>query len=219
MSFKFKYRQYAKALHSALTEDAFYITMEASVGNGKSAKEAMLRYMEFSMFEAEKSGELCIPDDHEYGVSIWSKPINHDLERQKQQEKKKFLLNEMGNKSLETYNAIVDFMSAKAEPLIGDNFWYLSIIGILPEFQGRGFGPKLIINVLKKTDSLNIPTFLETFTKRNMTFYERLGYRSIQSFDEPTTKATYWLMIREPSVTSPHCQKITTPEYEEKSLK
>ncbi len=198
MSFTFKYRQYAKALHSALTEDAFYITMEASVENGESAKEAMLRYMEFSMLEAEKSGELCIPD-HEYGVSIWSKPMNHDLEAKKQQEKKLFLVNNMGSKSLETYNAIVDFMSAKAEPFIGEEFWYLSIIGILPEFQGQGLGPGLITNVLKKTDSLNVPTFLETFTPRNMTFYERLGYREVQSFDEPTTKATYWLMIREPS--------------------
>lgn len=202
MNFKFKYRQYAKALHSALAEDAFYIAMEASVGNSESAKEAMLRYMEFSMLEAEKSGELYIPYDHEYGVSIWSKPISHNLEKQRQQEKKTFLLNEMGRRSLETYNAIVDFMSAKAEPFIDEDFWYLSIIGILPPFQGQGFGPALITNVLKKTDSLNVPTFLETFTQRNTTFYERLGYKSVQSFDEPTTKAIYWLMIREPSVGS-----------------
>jgi len=203
MSFKFKYRQYAKALHSALTEDAFYITMETSVGSGESAKEAMLKYMEFSMLEAEKSGELYIPDDHEYGVSIWSKPISNDLERQKRQEKKNFLRDEMGKKSLDTYNAIVEFMSTKAEPFIEEDFWYLSIIGVLPAFQGQGLGPALITNVLKKTDALNVPTFLETFTKRNMTFYERLGYRSVQSFDEPTTNAAYWLMIREPSMTNP----------------
>ena len=203
MSFKFKYRQYAKALHSALTEDAFYVTMKASVGSGESAKEAMLKYMEFSMLEAEKSGELYIPDDHEYGVSIWSKPISNDLERQKRQEKKNFLRDEMGKKSLDTYNAIVEFMSTKAEPFIEEDFWYLSIIGVLPAFQGQGLGPALITNVLKKTDALNVPTFLETFTKRNMTFYERLGYRSVQSFDEPTTNAAYWLMIREPSMTNP----------------
>ncbi len=204
MSFKFKYRQYAKALHSALTEDAFYIALEASVGNGKAAKEAMLRYMEFSMLEAEKSGELYIPCDHDYGVSIWSKPISHDLEKQRQQEKKKFLLNEMGRKSLETYSAIVAFMSAKAKPCIAEDFWYLSIIGILPAFQGRGLGSALITPVLERTDSLGVSTFLETFTQRNMPFYERLGYRSVQSFDEPITNAKYWLMIRKPSVTGQH---------------
>jgi len=199
MNFNFKYRKYAEALYSALSENVFYITMEESIENCESSEEAMLRYMEFSMTEGEKSGELYIPEDHEYGVSIWTKPINHELETKKHHEKELFLLNKMGNRSLKTYNTIVDFMSAKAEPFIGKNFWYLSIVGILPEFQGQGLGPGLIKNVLKKTDALKVSTYLETFTPRNMTFYKRLGYQEIKSFNEPTTKAEYWLMIREPS--------------------
>ena len=198
MNFKFKYREYAEALYRALSEDAFYITMEESVDNFES-KEAMVRYMEFSMIEGEKSGELYIPEDHEYGVSVWAKPINRELEIKKHIEKKLFLLNKMGAKSLKTYNAIVDFMSAKAEAYIDKNSWYLSIVGVLPEFQGQGFGPALIKNVLEKTDRLKVATYLETFTPRNMTFYNRLGYQAIESFHEPTTDAKYWLMIREPS--------------------
>ena len=195
----FKYRKYAEALYSALSEDAFYITMEASVENSDSSKEAMLSYLEFSMIEAEKCGELYIPADHEYGVSIWSKPVNRESEVKKCHEKKLFLLNVMGEESLKTYNKIVDFMSAKAETYIDKNFWYLSIVGVLPEFQGQGLGPGLVKKVLKKTDALQAPTYLETFTPRNMTFYKRLGYQEINSFNEPTTKAKYWLMIREPS--------------------
>jgi ribosomal protein S18 acetylase RimI-like enzyme len=172
--------------------------MEESVDNFES-KEAMVRYMEFSMIEREKSGELYIPEDHEYGVSVWTKPINRELEIKKHNEKKLFLLNKMGAKSLKTHNAIVDFMSAKAEAYIDKNSWYLSIVGVLPEFQGQGFGPALIKNVLEKTDRLKVATYLETFTPRNMTFYNRLGYQAIESFHEPTTDAKYWLMIREPS--------------------
>ena len=198
MNFKFKYREYAESLYRALSEDAFYITMEESVDNFES-KEAMVRYMEFSMIEGEKSGELYIPEDHEYGVSVWAKPINRELEIKKHNEKKLFLLNKMGAKSLKTYNAIVDFMSAKAEAYIDKNSWYLSIVGVLPEFQGQGFGPALIKNVLEKTDRLKVATYLETFTPRNMTFYNRLGYQAIESFHEPTTDAQYCLMIREPS--------------------
>jgi len=197
MNFKFKYREYAESLYRALSEDAFYITMEESVDNFES-KEAMVRYMEFSMIEGEKSGELYIPEDHEYGVSVWAKPINRELEIKKHHEKKLFLLNKMGAKSLKTYNAIVDFMSAKAEAYIEKNSWYLSMVGVLPEFQGQGFGPALIKNVLEKTDRLKVATYLETFTPRNMTFYNRLGYQAIESFHEPTTDAKYWLMIREP---------------------
>ncbi len=199
MDFKFKYKKYAEALYHSLREDAFYITMENSVTGKNSSKEAMLMYMEYSIIEAEKNGILYIPENHHYGLSVWTKSISQELECKKNQEKKVFLLNKMGEKSLKTYNAIVEFMSTKAEAFVDKHFWYLSIIGILPEYQGQGFGPGLIKNVLKKTDSNKIPTYLETFTPRNMSFYKRLGYKEIKSFYEPTTKSDYCLMIREPS--------------------
>ncbi len=121
------------------------------------------------------------------------------MEVKRNQEKKTFLLNHMGENSLKIYTQIVEFMSGKAESHIGKEYWYLSIVGILPEFQGKGLGPELIKGVLKKTDTIEVPTYLETFTPRNMTFYQRLGYKKASSFYEPTTKADYWLMIREPA--------------------
>jgi len=200
MKFEFKYRKYAEALHQALCDDAFYITMEDSIQGQASPHEVMLRYMEFSMCEAKKNGVLFFPEDHDHGVSIWSKPISQELEIKRNHEKKSFLLNHMGENSLRVYTQIVDFMAGKAESYIGKESWYLSIVGILPEFQGHGLGPGLIYNVLKKTDAINAPTYLETFTPRNMTFYKRLGYQEIKSFYEPITRAEYWLMVREPSM-------------------
>lgn len=199
MNFEFKYKKYAEALYTALREDAFYLTMERSVRDRGSQKEAMLRYMEFSMVEAKKYGELHFAEDNEYGVSVWSKPLNNELNIKKSTEKKLFLCDHMGEPSLNTYTAIVEFMSHKAEPLIGTNYWYLSIVGVLPEFQRQGLGSILIKDVLKKTDIMKVPTYLETFSPGNMSFYARLGFQAIESFYEPTAKATYWLMIREPS--------------------
>lgn len=199
MSFEFKYRKYAEALYRALREDAFYSTMEKTAGDGDASREAMLRYMDFSMREGEKYGELYIPGGRGFGASVWAKPLSEEQEARRSAEKKTFLLHQMGEESLKTYNAIVEFMSAMAEPMIPPDCWYLSIVGVLPEFQGKGLGGDLIKDVLKKTDCMKMQTYLETFTPRNMTFYERLGYREIESFHEPTTNAEYWLMIREPS--------------------
>ncbi len=193
-----KYRKYAEALYRALLSDPFYITMGNSTGGHTSSMEAMLQYMDYSIIEAEKFGEIYIPGDHEYGVSVWAKPLAPELEYRKSSEKKSFLENELGIGSLNTYSTIVEYMSAQAEPLIGKDCWYLSIVGVLPEFQGQGLGPGLIKNVLKKTDRLKVSTYLETYTPRNITFYNRLGYQVIDSFTEPTTSAEYWLMIREP---------------------
>lgn len=35
-------------------------------------------------------------------------------------------------------------MSEQAEPLICSKAWYLSIVGVLPAYQGRGYGANLI---------------------------------------------------------------------------
>ncbi len=196
MNYEFKYKRYAEALYDALKDNPFYITMEKSIDNG-SAKEAMIRYLDYSIIEGEQYGEIFIPENHDCGVSVWSKPLDKKLAEEKNEQKNIFLKDYMGEKSLETYISIVNFMSAKAVSSINEKAWYLSIIGIMPEFQGQGLGVGLVESILNKTDQLNIPTYLETFTSRNITFYNRLGYNVVASFREPITDAKYWLMIRD----------------------
>ena len=196
VKYEFKYRKYAETLYSALKHDAFYATMEKSVDNG-SAKEAMIKYMDYSIIEGEQFGELFIPEKHDYGVSVWTRPLYEEHEEEKHKQKEIFLEDHMGKGSLEIYNSIISFMSKKAIPLIDESSWYLSIIGILPEFQGQGLGIGLVKNILERTDRLGIPTYLETYTPRNITFYNRLGYEAVKCFHEPTVDAEYWLMIRD----------------------
>ena len=193
--YEFKYRHYAEALFRALQEDAFYIAMKASVRNG-SSEAAMIRYMDYSIREAEEYGDVFFPADHDYGVSIWAKPLDQDRGKEKHEKKTAFLMEHMGKESLETYEAIVDFMSRKAIGLIDETAWYLSIIGIQPGFQGQGLGAGLINKKKKKTDRMKVPAYLETFTPRTVAFYSRIGFRAVERFHEPTADATYWLMVR-----------------------
>jgi hypothetical protein len=54
--------------------------MEKSIENG-SSKEAMIRYLDYSIIEGEQYGELYIPESHDYGLSIWARPLNENLNR------------------------------------------------------------------------------------------------------------------------------------------
>ena len=195
MPYQFTYRPYAEALYEALQVDAFYTTMERSVENG-SPKEAMLRYLDYSIEEAGRYGAVVIPGDHTYGISIWSKPLEAHLEAEKYRQKQQFLEEYMGRASLDTYNTIVTFMSSASGKVVNDDYWYLSIVGILPEHQGKGLGVELLEQVLYETDQLQTPTYLETFTPRNVSFYNRFGYNCVESIDEPTTGSTYQVMVR-----------------------
>ena len=193
--YEFRYRKYAEALYAALRDDAFYRTMEGSVTDGCSA-EAMIRYMDYSIVEGKRYGEVFVPEDHDYGISVWAKPLDRNPGQERKARKKAFLKEQMGPGSLEMYIAIGSFMAENAAPLIDENSWYLSILGILPGFQGQGLGGRLVSSVLEQTDRLGIPTYLETFTARNMPFYARLGYQVVERFREPTVGADYWLMAR-----------------------
>ena len=200
MDYLFEYRALSEALYDALTEDAFYMAMEISVSGGpEQRREAMLRYYDYSMREARQYGKLYRPTGKAIGVSIWSKPVNGELSRQMAQEKKAFLRKHMGHVSLSTYTEISGFMAEQTATVVPPDSWYLSIVGIAPRFQGQGFGCSLIRPILDRTDELGRHTFLETFTPRNMRFYERLGFKDAAGFWEPATAVEYRVMIREPS--------------------
>jgi GNAT superfamily N-acetyltransferase len=195
--YNFAYRKYAEALYNALVEDAFYITMEQQLGPQDQAREAMLRYLDYSMVEARDYGTLYFPESHRHGVAVWSKPLAPEREAQQKRAKIEFLRHQMGADSAVRYERIANFMSSQSDTIVDTSAWYLSIVGILPAWQNRGLGQSLITPILEQADQAGVPTFLETFTPRNEPFYQRLGYRVAGSFLEPTIGANYSLMSRE----------------------
>ena len=192
----FAHRPYAEALYDALAEDPFYIALEASVPPARDGREAMLEYLDYSIRESEEYGATCIPSAHQHGVSLWLTPQSNEHAAAMKARKREFLLNRLGPSSWRLYENIATFMSANSTPLIGAADWYLSIVGILPQFRNRGLGAQLLEPVLERADAAGVDTWLETFTPRNQSFYRRLGYRVLDSFDEPSIGARYALMRR-----------------------
>lgn len=197
MSYEFFHRPLADALRRALSEDAFYIEMEKSAdGDAAERREAMVRYMDYSMKEARDTGVLRLWEA--LGASLWTKPLSEAVAAKTAAAKREFLARHMGDGSLSTYCRIVEYMAAEARDVVRPELWYLSILGVAPEEQGRGIGVKLVEPVLAEADAAGVSTYLETFTPRNKGFYRRLGYRDAKSVHEPTTGAEYWIMVREP---------------------
>lgn len=194
----FNYQSLAQTLYSALENDPFYITLLNHIISEVEKRKALIKYMDYSMAEAEQYGYLYLPGEHNHGASIWSKPLDAATEQLKQQQKKTFLKDELGEDSLAIYLEITGFMASKAEELIAPDAWYLSIVGLKPEFQGKGLGGGLIKPILNQTDQQNLTTYLETFTPANISFYKRIGYETTASFIEPVTNAEYWIMSRKP---------------------
>ncbi|MGQ0584623.1 MAG: GNAT family N-acetyltransferase [Reyranella sp.] len=67
--------------------------------------------------------------------------------------------------------------------------WYLPLIGIDPQHQGRGLGGALLDHALALADRDGVPAYLESSNPRNIGLYERHGFEQlgrIQNGSSPT---------------------------------
>jgi ribosomal protein S18 acetylase RimI-like enzyme len=76
--------------------------------------------------------------------------------------------------------------------------WYLSMIGVAPGWQGRGYGAALMRPVLERCDNDGIAAYLEASTPRNRTLYERHRFEVIEECRYAGDGPPLWRMWREP---------------------
>ncbi len=79
--------------------------------------------------------------------------------------------------------------------------WYLPLIGIDPQYQGRGLGGHLLRHALALADRDGKSAYLESSNPRNIAFYERHGFvplGRIQAGSSPTLVP----MLRQPGRTA-----------------
>ncbi len=83
--------------------------------------------------------------------------------------------------------------SLNLEPYI-----YLFIIGVSQEFQGKGFGGKLLRAIVEKADIERKPMYLETQNEKNVSLYEKYGFHVVKKIDLPDPlNLSMWLMVRD----------------------
>jgi GNAT superfamily N-acetyltransferase len=77
--------------------------------------------------------------------------------------------------------------------------WYLPIIGVASDWQGRGFGAALLRPMLERCDRERLPAYLEASTPRNRALYERHGFEVTDEWRYADDGPPLWPMWREPA--------------------
>ena len=72
--------------------------------------------------------------------------------------------------------------------------WYLDILGVAPEAQGRGLGRRLIEHGLDRARRDEVPAFLETGNERNIAYYESFGFAVVHVEQAPQDGPMIWFM-------------------------
>jgi len=57
--------------------------------------------------------------------------------------------------------------------------WYLPLMGVHPDAQGRGCGSVLLRRALARCDRDHVPAYLEATHPRNVSLYTRFGFKAV----------------------------------------
>ena len=75
-----------------------------------------------------------------------------------------------------------------------ESHWYLAIIGVDPNYQGKGFASILLKYLISTSDSY--PIYLETFVEKNVPIYEHFNFKVVEIATVPDANIPIWAMLR-----------------------
>ena len=78
-----------------------------------------------------------------------------------------------------------------------DTHYYLPLVGVEPNWQGKGLGSALLQPMLERCDGEGVAAYLEATSPRNRACYERAGFVVVEEFSYPKGPPM-WPMRREP---------------------
>jgi GNAT superfamily N-acetyltransferase len=75
--------------------------------------------------------------------------------------------------------------------------WYLSLMGVDPAYQGRGYGSSLLRHALAVCDKDQLPAYLEATSPANLSLYERHGFQTLGRIESESSPPMF-PMLRAP---------------------
>ncbi len=73
--------------------------------------------------------------------------------------------------------------------------WYLALLGVNPEFQGKGFASRLLKPMLARLEAEDLPCYLET-VEEYVPMYQHFGFRVIREVVLPGSVDKMWVLLK-----------------------
>jgi GNAT superfamily N-acetyltransferase len=95
----------------------------------------------------------------------------------------------------ERFAAFITLLASVRDRVIQQPFWGLGPCAVLPAAQGRGVGSVLLREKLKKIEAAQLPCFLATQDKGNVSLYEHFGFQLTRA-DTIAKMVPHYTMIK-----------------------
>lgn len=74
--------------------------------------------------------------------------------------------------------------------------WHLAALATDPAHQRRGIAGRLLRHMLERADADRLGVWLETTDPRNVSLYERYGFKTVAYVEGPAFLPDWWTMVR-----------------------
>ena len=108
----------------------------------------------------------------------------------------------IGMKALRKMKASDEYIERKHKELAPNKHWYLALLAVDPQHQGKGYASKLLNEMLSHIDEEGLPCYLETEGEKNVSIYQHFGFKVMDEFVVPGTNDKTVAMLRKPKATN-----------------
>ena len=155
-------------------------------------------FLSLAIYSSIRYGEIYATSPNMEGVAIWFPSDNYPVTIWKLVRSVPlsviFGFGRYGGGRMRQLNEYIDAVHQRLVPF---GHWYLQVIGVDPQFQGKGYAGKLLKPMLTRIDEEGLPCYLEAIDEHNVSFYEHFGFKVIEKSTIPETNFTNWAMLRE----------------------
>jgi ribosomal protein S18 acetylase RimI-like enzyme len=185
----------SQVLARAFTDDPGYIQLIAEPGKRVELLRSMFRMV---LFHAVLHGEVYAVSPRMEGIAAWLPSGVPDITFWEALRGGGLaLIFKGGMEFMRRMRQDDDFMRELRQRLAPTPHWYLPLLGVAPEFQGRGCASRLLKPMLTRLDAEKLPAYVETWTEDYVAMYRHFGFKLIQEAVLPGSDAKVWVMLRE----------------------
>ena len=176
-------------LNNAFSEDSMWKEVFNDEDKNRALTEVMVRF-------CLKYGNVLATSENIEGVMALA-PYDKAMTAWRIIRSGAFLLSMKISKEAKIMEVLTNAVEEAKKSLNLGPYIHLLIMGVSKEFQGKGFGGKLLRAVIEKAEIERVPIYLETQKEANVSLYEKYGFSVKKKIILPEPlNLPMWLMVR-----------------------
>ena len=161
-------------------------------------KKIALYFVSFAIYSGIRYGEIYATSLNMEGVAVWIPSDNYPVTIWKLVRSVPlsviFGFGRYGGGRMRQLGEYIDAVHQRLAPF---GHWFLQVIGVDPQFQGKGYAGKLLKPMLARIDQEHLPCYLDTQNEKNVSIYQHYGFKVVEEVTIPGTEISHWAMLRE----------------------